>query len=193
MTAISFVTITTNGGIHFKAAVFPRLKIWSPGVPPGHPLVVAPAALNHYASRFDLGRCWIGRAVKRRTSPATAATPLATRERIAAERWMCESSFAGAVLETAVEQPARRATGRLCNGGTVCTPVPQAADQGHSLVRDEARGLVAHSNQPHFVRARSSRALAIASWARVSIKRRSSNSLSVRRSSGGIGVAGLEP
>ena len=154
-------------GIELAADCFPCLKIRGTLVPAGLTLVVAPAALNHYASRFDLGRCWIGRAVKRRTSPATAATPLATRERIAAERWMCESSFAGAVLETAVEQPARRATGRLCNGGTVGTPVPQAADQGHSLVRDEARGLVAHSNQPHFVRARSSRALAIASWARV--------------------------
>ena len=98
MVAFSGVTVATNGGIDLVAGRLPCLKIGGTLVPPGLTLVVRPASPDLYANGLDLGRRWIGGTMKRRTSPATAATPLATRERIAAERWMCESSFAGAVL-----------------------------------------------------------------------------------------------
>ena len=126
MVAFSGVTCQSLAavGVELVADCFPRLKIWSPGVPAGLTLVVGPAALNHYASRLDFRRRWVGIAVKRRTSPATAATPLSTGERVVAEARMGHRSLAGAILKVAVKQPSRRTAGGPHAGGPVGTGGP---------------------------------------------------------------------
>ena len=111
-------------GIELAADCFPCLKIRGALVPAGLTLVAAPAALNHYASRRDFGWRWVVWPMKRRTSSATAATPLSTRERVAAKARMGHRSLAGAVLEAAVEQPESSTAGGPHAGGPVGTAGP---------------------------------------------------------------------